>query len=192
MLASSSVDTLAIGDFNCALKVYKLDLTTFQNIQLQPVLFQFKLKSHIRELFFDHSGNFLLTSTEDLDKLYSVSKKKCAGSIDFGSTNRRRIWKWFNVPKPKKSGEENSQFGLVIDGQLRFYSVTSFPNHDSKAFSLDYKVDEGFVEQRISSITLHEPSGMLILDVRQKNQLCCQIYHVFIPKGHPRGNTQFH
>jgi len=170
LLASSSVDTLAMSNNNHRVDIYKLDMTNFQNIQLQPVLFQFELKDVILQLLFDHSGDFLLTSTDESDKLYSVSKKECLGSIEFNSINKRRDWKWFNVPKPKSKGseDESSQFGLVIDGQLRFYSVMDFPSHDGKTFTLGYKFDEGFTKSRIHSVRLHEPSGTLILHVRKK------------------------
>ena len=169
LLASSSVDTLAMCDVNNLVIIYKVDMRNFQNIQLQP-LFQIKLKSAIWQLLFDHSGDFLLTSTLESDKLYCISKKECVGSIEFDSMSKRQAKKWFNVPK-RTSKDESKQFGLIIGGRLGFYPVANFPAHDGKTFALDYQVDELSIGVCVDSVTLHEPSGTLILVVQQVNHI---------------------
>lgn len=66
-------------------------------------------------------------------------------------------------------GDRKPQFGLVVDGRLKFYSVADFPTQDGDSFGLDCKIEEGFVEKGIDSVVLHNPSDTLMLDVQLKS-----------------------
>ncbi|KAK4214683.1 NACHT and WD domain protein [Rhypophila decipiens] len=173
-LAISPDRALAVGDVNRDVRVYQLDnkLIAPEDVKPLQILFQFNVDypGPITQLLFDSSGDYLLVSTVGSDSLYSISKASCVGFIEYPDTGgERRVWKWFNIPKKKeKDGNKANQFGLVADGQLQFYSVENFPTQTGDSFPLDYTVEDRSVEKNINIVTLHEPSGIMVLEICHK------------------------
>lgn len=175
LVSSPMGNMVASCDVNCVVQVCKLGLgrqQQQQTVSLQDVLFKFETDEPVFQMLFDATGEYLLVSMAREDKLYSVSKQECVSSMRHnageGAANaQRQIWKWFNVPMGSTATAQ-AYFGLVVDGLLRFYLVSDFPNQHGETAALGYKIEQGFVEKGVDSIILHEPLGLLFMDIRVK------------------------
>ncbi|KAK7931320.1 hypothetical protein PG985_002032 [Apiospora marii] len=165
-IALTTDNLIASGDINGTVQIWQLNMSQPTRVRAEQLLFQVEVTEAICQLLFDSSGQFLLISSTERDRMYEMKTRRCVGTLSF-KPGERRIWRWANFP----GADCHGQFTLLCDHELVHYHASSFtaPLDSSLSTRLNYTSDEGFRESAIDSITVHEQSRTLILDIRQQN-----------------------
>ncbi|KAK8856979.1 WD40 repeat-like protein [Apiospora arundinis] len=161
-----SVDCiLASGDVRGGLAVCRLDTSQPTSVKKKASILSLQLAKPIRQLVFIPDTEFLLVSTANEDKLFSLKTGLCNGTIE---CTTREAWRWTPGPSPKNG---KPSMWLVQDKVLKLYEADNFSAEAATAeISLSYDIGEDTVETTIVSATIHPKSHILTLDTRRNHR----------------------
>ncbi|RYP23160.1 hypothetical protein DL765_001245 [Monosporascus sp. GIB2] len=158
---NANVNMIASGDVHGMVQIWSLKVGPSSVVECESLLLQVHLPAQLYQLCFSPQGDHLLVATQRFDRVYSIRRGSCVGSLDF-EPSERRVWRWIHSSGTTGAGE---QFLLLSDHVLKKFSVREFPSKiDATQVHVQYQLGEGSEEAGLDSAAIYDET--LVLDVR--------------------------
>ncbi|KFA45454.1 hypothetical protein S40293_10153 [Stachybotrys chartarum IBT 40293] len=186
-IALSKNCKLASSDLVGVVQLWELQVPCSGAVSVAKLVFNLRFSTSIRQLLFDQTGDHLLISMDDVDKVYRTTDGNLTGSLEWNN-DQRTFWKW----TVGLSIDEQSGFALIYDHTIKFFDSSKFRHQDTVySFLLDYDVGEGSMDEGINSAMIHPETKRLVLDVRRRQgySLKSQLYIFDLSESEERPQT---